>query len=73
MPITIEQVTHWTRPYRGVGCVVVQTHGGWVFTACRSLRTGDAVKTRPPRVCRKCRAGLKDLTPAGGGSTGEGR
>jgi len=62
MPVTIGQVTHWTRPYRGVGCVVVRDLGGYVRTACRSIQSGDAVREKPPKVCRKCRAALKDLT-----------
>jgi len=64
MPVTIDQVKHWTRPWgrSKTGCIVVRDRGGWMFTACGSMQTGDVVETKPAKVCRKCRATLKDLS-----------
>ena len=63
MAITIEQVTHWTRPWGREGaCVVVSGSNGWVSTACGHFQTGDAVTGKPKRICRKCRKKLKDVS-----------
>jgi succinate dehydrogenase/fumarate reductase flavoprotein subunit len=64
MPITIDQVKHWTRPWgrSKTGCIVVRDLGGWMTTACGSLTSGNSTTDRPPKVCRKCRAALKDLS-----------
>lgn len=64
MPMTVEQVTHWTRPWgrSKTGCVVVRDLGGYVVTACDSMQSGDTLTDRPEKVCRKCRAALKDLS-----------
>lgn len=63
MAVTIEEITHWTRPWdkRGIGCIVVQDLGGYVVTACGSMLSGDVVTDKPKAVCRKCRAKLGEL------------
>jgi hypothetical protein len=59
--ITIDDIKLWL-VRQGIGCIVLATlGGGWVATACGSLRTGDAVEQRPKRICRKCREALPRL------------
>ncbi len=57
----IEDVQHWSMS-AGIGHIVTDSlGGGWLYTACNSMMTGNLEAERPARVCSKCRAKLPHL------------
>lgn len=63
--MTIDDIKIWAVSM-GIGHVVTSINGEWVTTACHHWMTGTAVPDRPKRICRKCRAAIPALIPAGG-------
>ena len=62
--MTLAEISHWTVS-SGVGHVLTGSGGGWVTTACGSWQPGDVTNDRPARICRRCRAAVGGLRPAG--------
>ena len=59
--LTIEDIQTWNVAGR-VGCIVMEWRGDWNALACGMIRIGGyRQKTRPARICRKCRAALPRL------------
>lgn len=61
--VTVEEVKMWAT-YKGVGHAVACANGYWVSTACNIFANFDQTTDRPKRICRKCRARLRDAVPA---------
>lgn len=58
--VRIEDVRFWT-VFGGIGHVVEQSDGkGTLWTLCGSMMLNSLSPDRPKRICRKCRARLKD-------------
>jgi len=58
--VRIEDVRFWT-VFGGIGHVVGQSDGrGALLTLCGSMMLNSVSVDRPKRICRKCRARLKD-------------
>lgn len=64
MAVAIGDVKLWAVDHRGIGHAVGDARDHCCWTACCTVLIGgwEPSATRPPRVCRKCRKGLKDCT-----------
>lgn len=60
--VTIDQVPMFA-VMSGIGHVLMRTNGDMEWWACGTVSWGSDKRTpkRPARICRKCRAALKDI------------
>lgn len=62
--ISIEQVPAWIVSC-GISHAIGRIAGGWCYTACNSMMTGDHQKQHNGRICKRCRERLKVATLVG--------
>ena len=60
MAITLDEIRSWAVS-RGIGHINMESDGLFTYTACRSWGTFALTTNRPSRICKKCRAALRNL------------
>jgi hypothetical protein len=63
--MTVDEVKVWY-VWGGIGHAVMQIGGGWIWTACGTMCSGDrdnVTSDKPKRICRRCRAAILTARP----------